>query len=257
MLTPSEARQIAGRAGRFGIKESGEAGALTREDLKGLQYLLSIEPPQLEFARISPEIADISNMTGPLSQRLDFWEKHKAIPQDLKDVILPSDMTPQKTLAGFLKDEEVKRLGLETVFTLIKAPASRDTIGYWWACVKSVIDNRPFPLPLNLAQDSKGPREKEDTLLGSETIVEQCDIYLWLSNRQEVRRYGIEKEKVLNYKWSLIEKIDQTLTAKNDLRARCRKCGNTLPVIHSYSVCEECFRRGQRRYFARPKRRFS
>lgn len=250
MLTPSEARQIAGRAGRFGIKESGEAGALTKEGLKALQYLLSIEPPQLEFARISPELSDIRNMTGPLASRLDLWEKHKAIPQDLKDVILPSDLEHQKTLAGFLKDEEVKRLGLEVVFTLIKAPASRETFGYWWACVRSVIENRPFPLPLNIDQAS---HKKEDTLLGSENVVEQCDIYLWLSNRQEVSRYGAEKEKVLNYKWSLIEKIDLTLTAKNDLRARCRKCGATLPVIHSYSVCEECFRRGQRRHFSRPK----
>ena len=252
MLTPSEARQIAGRAGRFGIKESGEAGALTKEALKALQHLLSIEPPQLEFARISPEIADIRDMTGPLASRLDLWEKHKAIPDELKDIILPSDLEQQKTLAGFLKDEEVNRLGLEVVFTLIKAPASRDSMGYWWACVRSLIENKPFPLPLNLAE-GVGPREKEDTLLGSENVVEQCDIYLWLSNRQEVSRHGAEKEKVLNYKWGLIEKIDQKLTAKSDLRARCRKCGNTLPVIHSYSVCEECFRRGQRRYFSRPK----
>lgn len=250
MLTPSETRQIAGRAGRFGIKESGEAGALTKEALKGLQYLLAQEPPPLEFARVSPELSDISNMTGPLALRLSLWEKHKAIPEELKDVIMPADLEHQKSLAGFLSEDEVKRLGLETVFTLIKAPCSRESFGYWWACVKSVIENRPFPPPLNLAKIATA---KEDTLLGSETDVEQCDIYLWLSNRQELSRFGTDKEKVLAYKWSLIEKIDKTLTAKSDLRARCRKCGNTLPVIHSHSICEDCFRRGQRRFMGRPK----
>ena len=245
-LTPSEARQIAGRAGRFGIKESGEAGALTHEDLKELHHLLSIKPPDLEFARVSPELTDIQDMTGPLALRLELWEKHKAIPKDLKDIILPADLEHQKSLAAFLKEEEVNKLGLEVAFTLVKAPASRESFNYWLACVRAVVENKPLPLPVAISQ-------KDDTLLNSENVVEQCDIYLWLANRPELARFGIEKEKVLTYKWSLIEKIEKTLEAKSDLRQKCRKCGKTLPVIHSFSVCEDCFRQGRRGYFARPK----
>ena len=193
-------------------------------------------------------------MTGPLALRLELWERHKAIPQELKDVILPADLEHQKSLASFLKEEEVKRLGMEVVFTLIKAPASRDTFSFWLACVRSVIENRPLPLPVALSQSR---HEREDSLLNSENVVEQCDIYLWLSNRTEVSRFGAEKEKVLDFKWSLIEKIDRTLAAKSDLRQKCRKCGKTLPVIHSFSVCDDCFRRGRRSYFSRPKHKRS
>ena len=249
-LTPSEARQIAGRAGRYMVKETGEAGALTNEGLKVLRELLSVQPPDLEYARISPEFSDIQDMTGPLAQRLELWEKHKAIPKDLRDVILPADLEHQKTLATFLKEEDIQRLGLEVAFTLIKVPASRDSFSYWLACVRSIIENKPMPLPVTLSQ----PGHKEgDFLLNSENVVEQCDVYLWISNRSELSRFALEKEKVLNYKWSLIEKIDQALAAKSDLRSRCRKCGKTLPVIHAYSVCEDCFRHGRRSYFSRPK----
>ncbi len=252
ILTPAETRQIAGRAGRFGMKENGEVGALTHEQIKLLHHLLSIKPPDLEFARVAPDISEIESMTGPLALRLDYWEKHKAIPSELKDIILPMDLEHQKTLAGFLKEEEVQRLGLETVFTLIKAPASRDTFSFWWACVRSVIDNKPFPLPLAL---SRPDPQKDDLLLTTENFVEQCDIYLWLSNRKELSRHGADREKVLQHKWDLIEKIDRTLTAKTDLRNKCRKCNNTLPVLHSYSICEPCFRTGQRKFFRKPKNR--
>ena len=247
LLTPAEARQIAGRAGRFGIKESGEAGALTDDQIKLLQHLLSVKPQDLEFARVAPDIADIERMTGPLALRLEYWEKHKAIPPGLKDIILPMDLEHQKTLAGFLKEEEVNRLGLETVFTLIKAPASRDTFAFWWACVRSVLDKKPFPLPMTFSH------MKDDSLLTSENFVEQCDIYLWLSNRAELGRHGTEKERVLTHKWDLIEKIDRALAAKSDLRQKCRKCNNTLPVLHSYSVCEACFRIGRRSLYRKPQ----
>lgn len=249
-LTPAEARQIAGRAGRFGIKESGEAGALTRDQLKILKTLLAEEPPDLEFARVAPDLADIQRIEGPLAARLEIWEKHKAVPQALRDVILPSDLEHQKTLAALLKEDDVQRLGLETVFTLIKAPASRETLAYWWACVQSVLANRPFPLP---KFDVEEALKYEEPLLNSENMVEQCDIYLWLSNRRELSHFGAEKEKVLNYKWSVIEKIDQTLVSKSDHRRKCRKCNKMLPVIHAYSVCEACFQSGRRRFFARPK----
>ncbi len=251
-LTPAETRQIAGRAGRFKIKEFGEVGALTHEQLKKLRELLSVEPPDLEFARVSPELADIQNMSGPLDLRLKNWEKSNAVPMGLRDVVLPSDLEHQQSLASLLKEEEVKRLGLEVVFTLIKAPASRDTFTYWWACVQSVLANKPFPLPLTLAQ---GANKSEDSLLFSENVVEQCDIYIWLSSRTELSRFGTEKDKVLNYKWGLVEKIDEVLAAKSDHRQKCRKCGNSLPVIHTYGICEDCFRKGQRHFFAKPKHR--
>src|SRR4029077_6655222 len=134
---------------------------------------------------------------GPLALRLEIWEKQKAIPAELKDVILPSDLEHQKTLAAFLREDQVKKRGLDIVFSLIKVPASRDSFGYWWGCVQSILEKRPLPLPIQVAA---GSLKNEDTLLNSENIVEQCDIYLWISNRMELARFALEKEKVLNYK---------------------------------------------------------
>ncbi len=250
-LTPAEARQIAGRAGRFGVKESGEAGALTREDVELLRVLLQVKPADLEYARISPELEDLAHLRGPLSHRLEVWEKQKAIPEGLKDVILPSDLEHQKTLAALMKEKDVEQLGLDAAFTLIKAPASRETFGYWWACVQSILSGKPFPVPVALAHGQA--IRSDDPLLNSENVVGQCDVYLWLSNRAELAQFGKEKEKVLEYKWKLIEHIDATLASQSDMSRKCRKCFRKLPAVHDFGVCQNCFQQGRRRHFARPK----
>jgi len=201
---------------------------------------------------VGPEIADIANMTGPLALRLELWEKHKAVPPELRDVIRPMDLEQQRTLAGFLKEEDVQRLGLETVFAVIKAPASRDTVAYWWSCVQSLIGDKPFPLPSGIALPDG---RNDDALLNTEILVEQCDIYLWLANRRELGRFGTAVERVLEHKWGLIEKIDRTLTAKSNLQQRCRKCGGNLPVLHKHSICESCFRSGRGGYSGRSRHR--
>lgn len=251
-LLPSEARQIAGRAGRFGIKEKGEAGALSYENLSILNRLLNTKPPDLEFARISPELSEIEKMDGPLSHRLFLWEKRYAIPEHLKDVLMPADLEQQKALASLLKDHEVEKMGLPVAFQLIKAPASRDTVNYWHAIVRSFIENRQIPQPLSLQGMAI---ENEDLLLAAEQAVEQCDIYLWTANQPDMKMHALEREKVMTYKWELIEKIDQALSFKMDMRQKCKKCEKILPLLHRFSVCEPCHRASSHRFFSRPKHR--
>jgi ATP-dependent RNA helicase SUPV3L1/SUV3 len=251
VLLPSEARQIAGRAGRYGLKQSGEAGALTYDDVRTLQRLLKIEPPDLEFARITPELADLEQMRGPLAKRLEEWEKRLTIPEELKELLLPANLEQQKMLAGFVRPEEVERLGLEFVFTLIKAPASRDSISYWYACVRAIAENQPIPVPHSLQQMERG---NKDALLGAEQAVEQCDVYLWIANREGLKEYAPEKEKVQEYKWSLVERIDQVLALRQDMRQKCKKCGKILPLLHAFSVCESCFKGGRRHHRPGPRR---
>ena len=252
LLTPAEARQIAGRAGRYGIKEFGEVGALQHDHVRTLRKILGTEPPDLSFARVSPELSDIEKMEGPLAQRLAEWERHQAIPEDLKHVLLPADLEHQKALAAFLRDGEVQKLGLPVVFTLIKAPASRDSIGYWVQCVKNIMEAAPLPLPASLRQINI---ENEDMLLSAEQAVEQCDIYLWIGHREGLQSCAPHKDQVLEYKWRLIDQIDRTLAVKLDMRQKCSRCNKVLPLLHRYGTCESCYRRGTKRFFAQPNRR--
>ncbi len=251
-LLPSEARQIAGRAGRYGIKEKGEVGALSYENLSTLNRLLKIEPPPLKFARISPEISEIAAIPGPLAQRLFLWEKRYAIPPHLKEVLMPADLEQQKALASLLKESEVEKLGFDLAFRLIKAPASRDSVTYWHSCVRNFIENRPMPPPLSLRGNSI---EDEDLLLAAEQIVEQCDIYLWVANHDDMKLHALEKEKVQQYKWELIEKIDTALSVKMDMRQKCSKCGKMLPLLNRFSICDPCHKAGRHRFFSKPKHR--
>jgi hypothetical protein len=97
-------------------------------------------------------------------------------------------------------------------------------------------------------------RGNKDALLGAEQAVEQCDVYLWIANREGLKEYAPEKEKVQEYKWSLVERIDQVLALRQDMRQKCKKCGKILPLLHAFSVCESCFKGGRRHHRPGPRR---
>ena len=251
LLTPAETLQIAGRAGRFGIKEFGEVGALTHDELKQVRELLSMPPPDLEFTRVSIELSDLQKMEGSMLHRLEIWEKHHAIPNELRDVILPADLEQQKRLASFLKEDVIQQMGLETALTLIKTPVGKESFNYWMRCVQNILQREPMPLPQ--AQKTAHSAQARDVLLQTENIVGECDIYLWLAHRLNDHFYGPEEETVLKYKWEMIEKIEHELSHSSRLQPICRKCGNKLPIVHAYSVCEPCFQLGRKRFFSKPK----
>ncbi len=243
-LTPAEVHQIGGRAGRFGLSQGGVVGATDKFSLQTIENLFNIAPPELTFARIAPEVEDLALIPGTLAERFARWQQLSSIPDDLRDVIKPADISERVALAEMLKDNEVKQIGLDAAVRMVNAPTRESTRTYWRACAEAIIAEKPMPLPPSAPNRIETGRDLEST----EHAISAADIYLWLSQRAEFSAEAPDADSVREQRtiWSM--SIDAALMQRLDTRARCAQCGRPLPMNHRFSICDRCFRRRQGRY---------
>jgi len=238
-LTANEIRQIGGRAGRFGLSEFGQVGALTRGDLAVVRR--AIEDPILEysFAYVAPTPEALGLIPGTLEGKLQKWAQLQRIPDKWKMLLRPVDLSQQIELASLLSPQEVERLGEARAFKLINAPTYRETEGYWLLCARAIIHRRSLPVPQD--PPSGGIRTAEDLVL-FEQAIRSADCYLWLSQRQEFHGCAPLTESVRTRRSRWSAEVDAALQRRVDTARRCRICGRPLPLKHRYGICQHCYR---------------
>jgi ATP-dependent RNA helicase SUPV3L1/SUV3 len=243
VLNPNEIKQIAGRAGRYGLSEKGMVGALSKANLSIIRQAIEAQNTDIGFAYVAPEPESLALLPGTLEEKLQQWMTLKAIPERWRKLLKPVDLSEQITLAGMLSPKDVKRLGEETALHLISAPCANNTEPYWLDCAKAIISCTEMPVP-----DGDLPRKITDTegLESCELMIRCADIYLWLAQRREFAKYGPEEEMVRDERRRLSGILDDALVARIDTARRCRSCGRPLPTQYRYNICDRCHR--DRRY---------
>lgn len=236
-LTASEVQQIGGRAGRYGIRESGEVGTIDRRDIKRLRQLFHANAKELTHARVAPTVEDLELIPGSLAEKLVQWAMLESIPDSLKGVVKTADLDQRIELARMLTDAEVDHLGLATAVQLINAPTRQQSRSYWYSCAQAILRNRPMPPP----PDPPSQIDDGSDLELMESCISCADIYLWLSSRREFKLFGVDRQEVhaLRTEWSL--EIDQALLRNIDTKRRCPNCGKPLPFKHRHRLCDDCF----------------
>ncbi len=206
LLTAAEVQQIGGRAGRFGLSQAGEVGATRHRDLRLVRQQFAAPVPALTRARVAPTVEDLEMIPGPLSQRLREWAALRSIPEDLRGAIEVADMSERIELAEMLTDREVELLGLEAALQLVNAPTRMSSRDYWYDCAQAVLANRTLPPPPTF-----NPAHEPKALDKLELLISLADIYLWLSQRSQLRAYAPDAEEVrlLRSVWS--DSIDSVL----------------------------------------------
>lgn len=246
VLNPNEIKQIAGRAGRYGLSDLGMVGALSKANLSIIRAAIEVENDSLGFAYIAPTPESLALLPGRLDDKLRQWMTLKPIPDRWRRLLKPVDLSEQITLAGMLTPANVKRLGEETALQLISAPCANNTEPYWLACARAIIARADMPVPENDL-----PRRITDTasLEACELIIRCADIYLWLAQRREFSRYAPDEDQVRAERRRLSETLDGALAARIDTARRCRSCGRPLPVQSRHNICDRCHR--ERRFTTR------
>ncbi len=237
-LTPNEIRQIGGRAGRFGLSNFGQVGALTRGDLAVVRQALDNPILEYSFAYVAPTPEALKLIPGMLAGKLSTWMLLQSIPAKWKMILRPVDLSAQIELANLLSMQDVDRLGEERAFKLINAPTYRETENYWLLCARAIIHGKRMPSP----QDP-GPKviRNANDLTLFEQAIRSADCYLWLSQREEFFSCGPESENVRarRAQWSV--EVDAALQRRVDTARRCRLCGRPLPLKHRYNICQHCY----------------
>ncbi len=247
-LLPGEIRQIAGRAGRYGLMDAGRVGALSREDLELVADACSLPIEPVAQARVAPTPEALALLPGTLAEKLRRWMELNSIPEEWRRLLKPTDLSDAIALADLLTPDDVAALGEEAALRLIRAPATESTQAYWQRCAAAIVRGRPMPRPVHGSRDLRSAAEME----AAETAIRAADVYLWLSQRPEFASAGPDADLVreARARWALL--LDDALRRRVNTARRCRQCGRSLPPDHPYGLCDRCFRRGRPRVGRRP-----
>ena len=235
LLTTSEIRQIAGRAGRYGIYDT---GYVTGSDEESLEYL------RATYYRQDPEVKHVSlgfpqvllDIAEPLDEILKVWHEQEPIPPFVKENVDEALFLFEKARAVREKipGYEDKRI----LYRMISTPVDikdRHVVNLWLDYCMDYMADVSLDKP-RLARGEKNGLQKY------ETYYKQLDLYYQMSHRLG---------KVMDERWVARERSrteDQImrylLKEKSIYIKRCRYCGRMLPIDSPFNCCERCYARG-------------
>jgi ATP-dependent RNA helicase SUPV3L1/SUV3 len=238
-LGDSAIRQIAGRAGRYGMHEVGLVTALNKRNLDYIREAMASPPEPLPIiAPIAPHIKMLeflSQETGKtdLPSLLDCFA---ALPGDT-DLFCKADVSSMRDLAGEIREFN---LPLTTQFALCACPVdsrNADHLRIWRQWVAAVAEDVPSPLPRGDEFSPEGSTTSANELHAAESQVRLLASYRWMHHRMPELFPDIEE--------ALAVCADTNQFISNSLKKkivrRCRRCSSGLPDLHKFAICDRCF----------------
>ena len=226
-LNSGEVRQIAGRAGRYGMFDLGEVLTMDSTDIveNGLEnYAAKVRTPCIAFPR------EVLDTDYPLDVLLKAWQ---GLPPNRS--FKREDMSTALSLLGMLKDVPQNNRR-ELIFDLITCPLDaddRELAGYWLQCTRRILRGKTIP----------DPQFETETLLGCEQQYRAWDV-----NHQLKMRLGIQDDS-FEQREAICRRIKELMEAdKNEYIRRCMQCGKELPAGWRFNLCESCFT--MKKYFS-------
>lgn len=222
-LKSGEIKQIAGRAGRFGIYDLGEVLTMENEDL--IKNALDVPEEQVRRLTLPFPSEAVDNCDLPLDELMLEWN---CLPKE--ELYDRANMSDSIVLYKHLK-AIANKLDRRLLYMLITCPVDikdERLITYWRECCYSIFRNRHLPEPF----------------AGTDTL-EECELrYKELDVRHQLlRRTGVEEDRMAEKQY-LCEKINAFLEKDKDkYLKRCSRCGKMLPSTSSFGICDRCYRR--------------
>ncbi len=239
-LTATEVRQIAGRAGRYGLSEKGYVGALTPDVLKTVSKLFTkpVEPITLPFNVMAnfDHIMLVSNILEErsLSAIVDFFVQNMKFEGPFRAANLESMQEASAIVDRY-------DLDMRTKYTLSTAPLSTSSplvMASFERYVRALEQKKPIAYipPQRLGSYALSMDELQE----AEDRIKEISLYLWLSYR--LGEYFVDAEKARNFRGELNRFIENSLQQSHFV-PRCKSCGKPLSPTSEFSICESCFRR--------------
>ncbi len=231
-LKTSEIRQIAGRAGRFGIYNTGYINAMGEEALEYVRVKYDQEDPPIEKVNLGfPQV--LLDINEPLDEILKVWHS-----------VEPSAPFEKENVdeALFLYDKAQK------VKDRICGFGDKRLLYRMITCPIDIKDSRVVALWLDYCMtysaDVSLPRPKLDPrdrggIMKYETYYKQLDLYYQFSHRMGKI---IEEEWLRREREKTEANIMRYLTkGKASYVSRCPYCGRLLPFGSPFRMCDDCY----------------
>ncbi len=254
-ITPSEIKQIAGRAGRFQRFPEGFTTTLAKveEGLDRLKESLELNLAQKEFAMVGPDLDIFGSVNRALEENslptlslteflrlfntMTFEKPFYCV--DLKEMIEVAEMVEESDENGVLSDAEI--------FGFACAPVNMgltDHVQYFVWILNHFVAADMI--------ENEGIDSQSDDIDYLETAIKCVELYQWLARHFDNKHFSFTEQDLLENKSMAIEKLNNLLSEK--VSAKCSSCGCKLPDSHNFNICETCF--GQRRNRRRGARHY-
>lgn len=244
LLTTAEVKQIAGRAGRFGLYPEGYVTATEEPDLAYIEERMAdTEDPLTQVNLGFPQI--LLDIDAPLDELLEIW--HSVTPSDpfvkenIDEALFLYDQA--KLYKEWIDGFQEKR----TLYKMITCPIDikdKKVVDLWLHYCKTYTADISLEWPV-LRRDKKAGIQQY------ETYYKQLDLYYQFSHRMQK---VVEEDWLRREREKTEMKIMSYLTkGKQNYIARCRYCGKLLPLGSTFQVCDDCFQQ-ERRNFAQTRR---
>ena len=183
LLNATEVRQIAGRAGRFGIYETGYVTVLEDDELIHIEHMLSTDDTaDLEKLPVSLNLVQVNDVahlmhTNKITEILTYYQERIRFQHPLFE---QSSLTSQIAQAQ-LVDTHAPSMALKDKYIFVCAPISLNVAfekDYYLMCLKSVLTStaRHLPPAPNWL-DGENPKHLEE----AERLSHNLSLYAWLS----------------------------------------------------------------------------
>lgn len=230
-LTVPEVLQIAGRAGRYGLYETGYVNAMGENALDFIRERFRQKEEPIQTVSLGfPQV--LLDMEEPLDVILNVWssvEPSRPFEKvSIEDTLYLYDQAyrHRNQIDGF----EDKRV----LYRMISCPIDvkdRQVVNQWLHYCMTYTADRFLDFPLK--GDISGPGIQRN-----ETYYKELDLYYQFSRRmgKEMDEKWLERER---------EKTEATIMrylsrGKKNYIATCRYCGRQLPVGYAFGKCERC-----------------
>ena len=226
-LRPEEIKQIAGRAGRFGMYNKGWVGAT--QNLPAIRAGLEAAVPPLEYA-----VAGFSDLVlqvdFDLLEVLTQWNQMPTVePYRKLDITRYISLISKMREMGFIltREQELRAANIPFDETDDVLRELFFQFLHRW--------QREEPL------EQPGLPEEEPTLPELELYYRKLDLYFSFS-----KAFGcpVDEDRLYDSRERVADEINEILLYKlrNNIRF-CARCGKALPLHHRGRLCDGCFRR--------------
>lgn len=211
LLNMTEVRQIAGRAGRFGIYETGYVNTLEDDELIHIEHMLSADDTaELDKLPININLLQVDRIAAQLHSRkiseiLIYYQERTRFEHALF-ALAPLSAQIQQAM---LVDAFAPEMSLKDKYIFVCAPISLNVPferDYYLLCLQSVAQSKIRHLPARPAWlDANNPKHLEQ----AELLSHNLSLYAWLSFK--FPQYFVDGDHVRELRQAVSRYIESAL----------------------------------------------
>lgn len=229
-LNPIEVRQIAGRAGRYGL--SGDDCFVSANGDYKLRRLreLYAGPDNVHKAYVGFDFEMFSSFPEKMSivDRISAFQNIQFIPEKLRSIVFRESVTRYFEIASLV---DKKAFTLNVKWILLTAPIKNNNKAYFSSIVSGYARDGIMHIPkTGVLYDIK---EYEDKI---------SEIELYLNLCRSLNHEDNEKVYIRAQKELLVNKLsDMLLDKKLAAGKKCKLCSTVLELTYPYPYCTPCY----------------